>query len=155
MKFIRWAVVISLAATLHLQAQVPASPSSATGPTMAQTLDFVGKQIGWHNFRHLLTNNLRAMGVDVKMAQELLRHADSRTLDIYTRAVSQQKRDANSRLVEMHLPTGMKKLQHPRSSGRRFGDDCNSLVLKGYLVDLIGIEPMTSSMQFVGESPYY
>jgi len=74
----------------------------------------VGKQIGWHNFRHSLATNLRAMGVDIKVAQELLRHANSRTtLDIYTRAVSQQKRDANTKLVEMLLPMGMKKLQHP------------------------------------------
>jgi hypothetical protein len=54
------------------------------------------------------------MGVDVKVAQELLRHADSRTtLDIYTRAVSQQKRDASTKLVEILLPMGAKTLQHP------------------------------------------
>jgi integrase len=47
------------------------------------------------------------MGVDVKIAQELLRHANSRTtLDIYTRAVSAQKRDANAQIVQMLLPTG-------------------------------------------------
>ena len=73
-----------------------------------------GKTIGWHNFRHSLATNLRAMGVDVKVAQELLRHANVRTtLDIYTRAVSQQKRDANARVVEMMLPGAQKKLQHP------------------------------------------
>ena len=48
---------------------------------------------------------LQAMGVDVKVAQELLRHANSRTtLDIYTRAVSQQKRDASAKVVELLLP---------------------------------------------------
>jgi integrase len=48
------------------------------------------------------------IGVDVKVAQELLRHANSgTTLDIYTRAVSQQKRDANTRLVEMLVSMGM------------------------------------------------
>jgi len=42
--------------------------------------------------------------VDVKVAQDLLRHANSRiTLDIYTQAVSEQKRDACSRVVEMML----------------------------------------------------
>ncbi len=61
-----------------------------------------------------LATNLRAMGVDVKVAQELLRHANSRTtLDICTRPVSQQKRDANTKLVEMLVPAGMKMLQHP------------------------------------------
>jgi len=45
----------------------------------------VGKVIGWHNFRHSLATNLRAMGLDVKVAQQLLRHANiSTTLDIYT-----------------------------------------------------------------------
>ena len=53
------------------------------------------------------------MGVDVKVAQELLRHANSRTtLDIYTRAVSQQKRDANAQVVQMMLPKSQKKPQH-------------------------------------------
>ena len=46
------------------------------------------KIIGWHSFRHSLATNLRPLGVDVKVAQELLRHANSRiTMDIYTRAV--------------------------------------------------------------------
>jgi integrase len=72
----------------------------------------VGKQIGWHSFRHSLATNLRALGVDIKVAQELLRHASSRTtLDIYTRALSQQKRDVNAKVVEMMLPLKMKK-QH-------------------------------------------
>jgi integrase len=49
------------------------------------------------------------MGVDVKIAQELLRHANSRTtLDIYTRAVSAQKRDANAQIVQMLLQDGIK-----------------------------------------------
>jgi site-specific recombinase XerD len=74
----------------------------------------VDKQIGWHSFRHSLATNLRALGVDIKVTQELLRHASSRTtLDIYTRAVSQQKRDANSKVVEMMLPLETKKFQHP------------------------------------------
>ena len=57
-----------------------------------------GKVIGWHSFRHSLATNLRALGVDVKVAQELLRHANSRsTLDLYTRAVSSDKRAASGR----------------------------------------------------------
>jgi hypothetical protein len=52
-------------------------------------------------------------GFDIKVAQELLRHANSRTtLDIYTRAVSQQKRDANAQVVEMLLSTSEKKPKH-------------------------------------------
>jgi integrase len=78
-----------------------------------------GKIIGWHNFRHSLATNLRAMGVDVKVAQELMRHANVRTtLDIYTRAVSQQKRDANAKVVEMMVPHAPKKLQHPTAPSK-------------------------------------
>ena len=102
--------------SIRLNGAKPLSPDSLLKRSIRPALNRAGildKQIGWHNFRHSLATNLRAMGVDVKVAQELLRHANSRTtLDIYTRAVSQQKRDANTRLVEMLLPMGTKKLQH-------------------------------------------
>jgi integrase len=63
-----------------------------------------GKVIGWHSFRHSLATNLRSMGVDVKVAQELLRHANSRiTMDLYTQVVSSDKRSASGRQVEMML----------------------------------------------------
>ena len=44
----------------------------------------VAKRIGGHSFRHGLGTMLRQQGVDLKTAQELLRHANGRiTLDIY------------------------------------------------------------------------
>ncbi len=99
-----------LFASTRLNGTKPLSPDSLLKRSIRPALEragIVGKQIGWHNFRHSLATNLRAIGVDLKVAQELLRHANSRTtLDVYTRAVSQQKRDANSRIVEMLLRTG-------------------------------------------------
>ena len=62
------------------------------------------KVIGWHSFRHSLATNLRSLGVDVKVAQELLRHANSRTtMDLYTQAVSADKRSASQRQIELLL----------------------------------------------------
>jgi integrase len=105
-----------LFASVRLHGAKPLSPDSLLKRSVRPTLEragIVGKQIGWHNFRHSLTTNLRAMEVDVKVAQELLRHANSRTtLDIYTRAVSQQKRDANAQMVQLLLPASKKKPQH-------------------------------------------
>jgi site-specific recombinase XerD len=56
-------------------------------------------------FRHSYSTMLRALKVDVKVQQELLRHADIRTtLNIYTQAVPEVLRIANSRVVQMVLP---------------------------------------------------
>jgi integrase len=95
----------------------PLSPDSilekSIRPALTRT-GVVGKQIGWHSFRHSLATNLRSLGVDIKVAQELMRHSSCRTtLDIYTRAVDQQKRQASLKVVEMMLPKEMKKFQHP------------------------------------------
>ena len=62
-------------------------------------------RIGWHTFRHSYSTMLRALKVDVKVQQELLRHADIRTtLNIYTQAVPEALRNANSRVVQMVQP---------------------------------------------------
>jgi len=60
-------------------------------------------------FRHSLGTNLRSLGVDIKTAQELLRHANSRTtLDIYTQAVPATKRKASAKVVKLLLPLGVR-----------------------------------------------
>jgi len=52
----------------------------------------ITKRIGWHTFRHTYSTMLRATRVDIKVMQELLRHASSRvTMDTYTQAVTAQK----------------------------------------------------------------
>jgi integrase len=72
----------------------------------------VTKQIGWHSFRHGLGTMLRRKGVDIKVAQELLRHANPRTtMDIYQQAVSGEKRAAQD-LVFRGLLEGS-STQHP------------------------------------------
>lgn len=51
------------------------------------------KQVGWHTFRHSYSTLLRANGTDVQVQSELLRHSNIQTtLQIYTQAVSDQKR---------------------------------------------------------------
>lgn len=55
--------------------------------------------IGWHSLRHTFSSMLHANGEDLKVQQELLRHADiSTTMNIYTQAVSASKRKAQSKI---------------------------------------------------------
>lgn len=64
----------------------------------------LGEGVGWHTFRHTYSSMLRQLGVDLKVQQELLRHADVRTtMNVYTQAVSEQKRAAHSSVVRMVL----------------------------------------------------
>jgi site-specific recombinase XerD len=65
----------------------------------------IKKRIGWHTFRHTYSSTLIANGENVKVVQELMRHASSRfTLEVYTQAKARAKRDAQQRIVEMMLP---------------------------------------------------
>jgi integrase len=103
--------------SVRLRGNKPLSPDSilekSIRPALARA-GIVGKQIGWHSFRHSLATNLRTLGVDIKVAQELMRHASIRTtLDIYTRVISQQEREASEKVVEMMLPLEIKKIQDP------------------------------------------
>jgi integrase len=60
----------------------------------------IAKRIGWHTFRHTCATLLRASGADIKVVQELLRHASCRvTLDTYTQAVTEQKRAAQNKIA--------------------------------------------------------
>ena len=45
----------------------------------------INKKVSWHAFRHTFSTLLKANGEDVKVVQELLRHASAKmTLDTYS-----------------------------------------------------------------------
>src|SRR5258708_30857403 len=65
----------------------------------------IHKKIGWHTFRHTYSSSLIANRENVKVVQELMRHASSRfTLEIYSQACLIAKREAQRRLVDAILP---------------------------------------------------
>jgi integrase len=67
----------------------------------------ISKRVGFHTFRHTYTTLLTQNNKDVKVLQELLRHANSRiTLDLYAQAGMPEKRQAQSRLVNSVLKKG-------------------------------------------------
>ena len=62
----------------------------------------ISRKFGWHTFRHTYSTLLRLVGADIKVMQELLRHASSRvTMDTYTQAVTSAKRLAQSAVVSL------------------------------------------------------
>jgi len=87
---------------------MPAHPWSAQRRWLLRAGEKVGTmRLGLHAFRHTYSTLLNEHGTDVKVQQELLRHADIRTtMNVYTRAVPERLRKANSKLVRLLLPTG-------------------------------------------------
>jgi integrase len=75
----------------------------------------IHKRIGWHTFRHTFGTLLKANGEDIKTVQELLRHANSKiTLEVYTQAMTSNKRAAQSKVVRMMVPNeGAVRVQKP------------------------------------------
>lgn len=62
----------------------------------------ITKLIGWHTFRHTYSTMLAEHGNDVKVVQELMRHAKlSTTMEIYTHPRMEKKREAQSKVVDM------------------------------------------------------
>ncbi|HEY4931501.1 MAG TPA: site-specific integrase [Terriglobales bacterium] len=60
------------------------------------------KKIGWHTFRRTYASLLKANGEDVKVVQELCRHANpSTTLTLYAQAFTKDARRAQGKVVEM------------------------------------------------------
>jgi integrase len=72
-------------------------------------------KVGWHTLRHSYSTLLRVLGTDIKIQQSLLRHANiTTTMNVYTEAVPEQKREAASKVAAQLLPvvpTGTRMVQ--------------------------------------------
>ena len=82
----------------------------------------ITKRVSWHTFRHTFTTLLTANNENVKVVQELLRHASSKvTLDFYAQAQMEDKRRAQQRIVKRLRRTEKKDSTRKASgvSGRR------------------------------------
>jgi integrase len=85
-----------------------------------KTLDLgIRKKVSWHTFRHSFSTLLKANGEDVKVVQELLRHASAKmTLDTYSQALTPAKRAAQSKIVSMIRPKSACTVVVPRALDR-------------------------------------
>jgi integrase len=64
----------------------------------------LGDGIGWHTFRHSYRSWLDDTGAPVTVQKELMRHASIQTtMNIYGKAMTDSKRQAHSKVVEMVL----------------------------------------------------
>jgi integrase len=91
-------------ASPHADGKQPYWPGTLNRWHLQPAVQAAGIQgrIGWHTFRRTYATLLKANGEDVKTVQELLRHANSLvTMNLYAQAVTQAKRTAQSRLVDM------------------------------------------------------
>jgi integrase len=71
----------------------------------------IQKKVGWHTFRHTYSTLLVANGENLKVVQELMRHARaSTTLDLYTQARLIAKRQAQQRIVECLFAEGSESI---------------------------------------------
>ena len=64
----------------------------------------LGERIGWHSLRHTYRSWLDETGAPMKVQQELMRHASIHTtMNVYGAAMTDSKREANSKVVRMVL----------------------------------------------------
>jgi len=69
----------------------------------------ITKWVGFHTFRHTYPTLLKANGEDIKVVQELMRHANiAITMNVYTKALTPAKREAQSRVVDVLLDRSRK-----------------------------------------------
>lgn len=70
--------------------------------------------VGWHTFRHTYSTLLHSLGTTPAVQKELLRHANvTTTLNVYTQAISEEKRQAAaqvSRMLYQFVPVPERKM---------------------------------------------
>jgi integrase len=119
----------------ELNGTQPLQPDMILRRHIRPALEKIGvtKRIGFHSFRHGLAVMLRQQGVDLKTAQELLRHATSRiTLEVYQQAVGEEKRVAQNLAFKVCLKEArLSTLQHPRRLHERQMSLAKTLYLLG------------------------
>ena len=70
----------------------------------------IGGDIGWHTFRHSYRSWLDETGAPLTVQKELMRHASIQTtMNIYGKAMTDSKRQAHSKVVEMVLNSSKSK----------------------------------------------
>jgi integrase len=70
----------------------------------------IGGEIGWHTFRHSYRSWLDDTGAPLTVQKELMRHASIQTtMNIYGKAMTDSKRHAHSKVVEMVLNSKSKE----------------------------------------------
>ena len=73
----------------------------------------ITKRIGWHTFRHNYLTLLKDNGEDVKVVQELMRHANiTTTLNIYTHALTPATEQGRRCVVLPNTTTGDGAVRH-------------------------------------------
>ena len=87
----------------------------------------IGDDIGWHTFRHSYRSWLDETGAPLTVQKELMRHASIQTtMNIYGKAMTDTKRQAHRKVVEMVL-----KAQQIRGKRRPEEADCRYWELMG------------------------
>jgi integrase len=93
-------------ASPHLKGEWPYWPGTLYRAHLKPAAKAAGitAHIGWHTFRRTYATLLKANGEDVKTVQELMRHSNYWvTMNLYAQAITQNKREAQSRVVNMLL----------------------------------------------------
>jgi hypothetical protein len=130
-------------ASPHSNGQLPYWPGAFYRAHILPAAKILGIEgIGWHTFRRTYATLLKANGEDIKTVQELLRHANSLvTMNLYAQAVTQNKRDAQSRIVTMVLDDSRQRIEQPNEStfAYRTITDLQKTGVDLQLVDSIGV----------------